>query len=32
MITISNLSLVILIVFVFIIGALTWEYIKSQIK
>jgi hypothetical protein len=32
MIEISNLSLVVLIVFVFILGALTWEYIQSQIK
>jgi hypothetical protein len=29
---ISNLSLIILIVFVFVLGILTWEYIKSQIK
>ena len=29
---ISNLSLVVLIVFVFVLGSLTWEYIKSQIK
>ena len=28
----SHFSLVVLIVFVFILGALTWEYIKSQIK
>jgi hypothetical protein len=32
MIEISNLSLLVLIVFNLILGALTWEYIKSQIK
>ncbi len=32
MIQISNLSLIILLVFIFILGAITWEYIKSQIK
>ena len=32
MIEISNVSLIILLVFVFILGALTCEYIKSQIK
>ena len=32
MIEISNLSLVLLIVFSFILGSITWEYIKSQLK
>ncbi len=32
MIELSNIGFVVLIIFTFILGALTWEYVKSQIK